>query len=50
MKVRRTELADVVIIEPAVYEDSRGYFLETWNQARYVEAGLPAVFVQDNLS
>ena len=50
MKVQETELAGVIIIEPAVYGDSRGYFLETWNQARYVEAGLPEVFVQDNLS
>ncbi len=50
MKVQETELADVVIIEPAVYGDSRGYFLETWNQARYVKAGFPPVFVQDNLS
>ena len=50
MKVLKTELDEVVIIEPAVYGDSRGYFLETWNQIRYAEAGLPAVFVQDNLS
>ena len=50
MKVRKTLLPGVVIIEPTVYGDPRGYFLETWNQVRYVDAGLPAVFVQDNLS
>ncbi len=50
MKVQETDLAGVIIIEPAVYADSRGYFLETWNQERYVEAGLPNVFVQDNVS
>ena len=50
MKVQETQLAGVIIIEPTVYGDSRGYFLETWNQARYVEAGLPSAFVQDNLS
>ncbi len=50
MNVLETGLPGVVIIEPTVFGDVRGYFLETWNQARYVEAGLPAVFVQDNLS
>ncbi len=50
MRVLQTELDGVVVIEPKVYGDSRGYFLETWNQVRYVDAGLPAVFLQDNLS
>ena len=50
MKVLNTELADVVVIEPDVFGDARGFFMETWSQARYVEAGLPEVFVQDNLS
>ncbi|MEJ5239504.1 MAG: dTDP-4-dehydrorhamnose 3,5-epimerase, partial [Limisphaera sp.] len=37
-------------IEPRVYGDARGYFLETWNERRYREAGIPGPFVQDNLS
>lgn len=50
MRVLETKLPGVVIIEPRVFEDSRGYFLETWNEGRYTEAGLPGPFVQDNLS
>ncbi|MDR3543879.1 MAG: dTDP-4-dehydrorhamnose 3,5-epimerase [Desulfosporosinus sp.] len=50
MKVLATKLPGVMIIEPMVFGDARGFFMETWNQARYVAHGLPAVFVQDNLS
>lgn len=50
MKVTETKLPGVLLIEPDVYEDSRGYFLETWNAARYKQYGLPEKFVQDNLS
>lgn len=50
MNVIPTRLPGVVVIEPKVFGDSRGFFLETWNQARYAEAGLPTRFVQDNLS
>jgi len=50
MNVIETKLAGVVIIEPKVFGDRRGFFMETWNQARYAEAGLPVKFVQDNLS
>ena len=45
-----TALRGVVILEPRVFADARGYFLETWNQARYAGFGLPERFVQDNLS
>lgn len=45
-----TAIPGVVILEPRVFGDARGFFMESWNQARYVEAGLPASFVQDNLS
>lgn len=45
-----TAIPGVVILEPRVFGDARGFFMETWNQARYAEAGLPAGFVQDNLS
>ncbi|MEW6663478.1 MAG: dTDP-4-dehydrorhamnose 3,5-epimerase [Bacillota bacterium] len=50
MKVIETGLPGVVIIEPRVLGDARGFFMETWQQARYAAAGLPEVFVQDNLS
>jgi len=50
MKVIATALPGVMIIEPKVFGDARGFFMETWNQARYADLGLPAVFVQDNLS
>ncbi|NPV26678.1 MAG: dTDP-4-dehydrorhamnose 3,5-epimerase [Firmicutes bacterium] len=50
MKIYKTNLPGVVIIEPQVFTDHRGFFLETWNQKRYAEAGLPETFVQDNLS
>lgn len=45
-----TELPGVVIIEPRVSTDARGFFFESYHAARYAEAGLPAVFVQDNQS
>jgi dTDP-4-dehydrorhamnose 3,5-epimerase len=40
----------VLLIEPDVYRDERGFFLETWSAQRYAAHGLPPVFVQDNLS
>jgi dTDP-4-dehydrorhamnose 3,5-epimerase len=50
MKVTRTKLQGVFVIEPDVFADARGFFLETWAHRRYSEAGLPSIFVQDNLS
>lgn len=50
MKVLETKLPGVLIIEPDVHGDARGFFMETWQQKRYAEYGLPANFVQDNLS
>lgn len=50
MRITETALPGVLIIEPKVFGDERGYFMETWNQARYADAGLPGRFVQDNLS
>ncbi|CAN5806757.1 dTDP-4-dehydrorhamnose 3,5-epimerase [soil metagenome] len=50
MNVIETPLPGVLLLEPKVFRDDRGYFLETWNQGRYVELGLPGRFVQDNLS
>ncbi len=50
MKFRPTEIPDVVVVEPDVYRDARGFFLETWHAVKYAEAGIPARFVQDNFS
>jgi dTDP-4-dehydrorhamnose 3,5-epimerase len=50
MKVKETELKGVLIIEPAVYADARGFFLETYHKDRYRESGINSVFVQDNMS
>lgn len=49
MKVLPTDLPDVLIIEPDVFQDTRGFFLETYHARKYREAGIPA-FVQDNHS
>jgi dTDP-4-dehydrorhamnose 3,5-epimerase len=43
-------LGDVVVIEPEVFEDERGFFMETYRQDQFAELGLPAAFVQDNHS
>lgn len=45
-----TDIPDVKIVEPRIFRDARGYFAETYNKARYVEAGISADFVQDNES
>ena len=50
MNVTETRIPGVVVVEPRVFGDERGFFMETWNAARYEEAGLPTRFVQDNLS
>ena len=50
MKLTRTAIEDVVIIEPAVFGDDRGFFMDSWNAARFAEAGIDAAFVQDNHS
>ena len=50
MIVTRTALPDVLVIEPKVFGDARGFFLESWNAKAFAEAGVPAAFVQDNHS
>ena len=50
MNIIKTKLPGVLIIEPKVFGDVREFFLETWHQSRYAANGLPANFVQDNLS
>lgn len=50
MQVMETALAGVLLVEPRAFHDSRGCFQETWQRARYAQAGIDADFVQDNLS
>jgi dTDP-4-dehydrorhamnose 3,5-epimerase len=50
MKVTRTRIPGVLVVEPQVFGDDRGFFYETWNQARYAEHGIGAAFVQSNVS
>ena len=50
MKVAATDIDGVLVIEPDVHGDSRGWFVEQYNAARYKAAGISADFVQDNES
>ena len=50
MKVIPSAIPDVLIIEPKVFGDARGFFFETFNVKRYAEMGIPHTFVQDNHS
>lgn len=50
MKLSETSLPGVLLVEPAVFEDDRGFFMETFNATRYASAGIAEAFVQDNLS
>ena len=50
VKTIETGIPGLIIIEPVVHGDARGFFMETWNAARYKAVGLPGQFVQSNLS
>lgn len=50
MNVITTHIPDLVVIEPTLYEDPRGYFYESYNAAKYREMGIEPQFVQDNQS
>jgi dTDP-4-dehydrorhamnose 3,5-epimerase len=50
MKFVPTELPDVILVEPDVHRDARGFFLETYHVRKYQEGGIPGPFVQDNHS
>lgn len=50
MKFIPTDIPEVIIIEPKVFGDDRGFFLESWNAAVFADAGLDLAFVQDNHS
>ena len=50
MKVTPSAIPEVLIVEPRVFGDDRGFLFESWNQRRLAEAGIQARFVQDNHS
>jgi len=50
MKITETAVPGVLVIEPRVFADDRGFFLEAFHAERYAAAGIPSTWVQDNLS
>jgi len=50
MEITQTSLPDVYVIEPKLYEDDRGFFMETYRADLFEQAGIPTSFVQDNHS
>ncbi len=50
MRVIATDLPDVLLVEPEVHGDARGFFMETWNLSRYRGRGIDARFAQSNVS
>lgn len=50
MRILPTELPEVLVIEPRVFEDSRGFFLETYHKLKFTTEGITVDFVQDNHS
>jgi dTDP-4-dehydrorhamnose 3,5-epimerase len=50
MKIIPTSIPDVVLLEPKVFGDERGFFYESWNKRTFAELGIAADFVQDNHS
>ena len=50
MKIEQTKLDGVLLVTPQVFEDDRGFFMETFNQQKAKDAGMPSEFVQDNHS
>jgi len=50
VKFTKTEIPDVVLVEPDVFGDNRGFFMETWHEGKFADGGITADFVQDNHS
>ena len=50
MKITLTQIPDVLLIEPNVFGDERGFFMETYHAQKYADQGIDEVFVQDNQS
>ena len=49
-QVTQTGIKDLIVIEPTVFGDNRGYFMETYSEREFAEVGLTMKFVQDNQS
>jgi dTDP-4-dehydrorhamnose 3,5-epimerase len=50
MKVTPTKIPDVLLLDPDVFNDARGFFIETWHRQRFAELGIDHEFLQDNYS
>ena len=50
MRIEKTELPDVLVIEPSVFSDKRGWFYESYNKNAFADLGIDVVFIQDNHS
>jgi dTDP-4-dehydrorhamnose 3,5-epimerase len=50
MKINPTPISGLLIVQPTVFEDTRGYFFESYNKKQFVDAGIDVEFVQDNQS
>lgn len=50
MKIEKTFIKDLLIIEPIVFGDDRGYFLESYSKSKFKDLGIDIEFVQDNQS
>jgi len=50
MKFTPTKIPDVILVEPDVFGDNRGFFMETWHAGKFADGGITADFVQDNQS
>ena len=50
MEFRRLDIPEVILVEPNVIHDARGFFLETYHRDKYAAGGIPETFVQDNQS
>ena len=50
MEFTATQIPEVIVIDPVVYEDARGFFMETWQEKKFRNAGSTAKFVQDSHS
>ena len=50
MMFRKTDLPEVIVVEPDVYRDDRGFFVESYHLQKYRDGGIPVTFVQDNHS
>lgn len=50
MKIEETFIKDLVVVEPTVFGDERGYFFESYSKTKFEDLGIDIIFVQDNQS